>query len=63
MKNGKPKVKAVSGVKCQCDCDWAYIGYAAKIRKLGMNKPVAKYKVTSTKTVIKDKLPLGRGAT
>ena len=59
--HGTKKVKAVSGVNGQCDCDWAYVGYAAKIRKLGMNKPVSKYKVTGTKTVTKDKLPSAEG--
>ena len=55
------KIGAVSGVKGQCDCNWAYVGYAAKIKKLGMNKPVVKYKVAGTKTVTKDKLPEAQG--
>lgn len=50
------KVGAVPGVKGQCDCDWAYIGYAAKIKSLGMNRPAVNYKVTGTKTVAGDKL-------
>ena len=55
------RIRAVTGVKGQCDCNWAYIGYAAKIKKLGMNKPVVSYKVTGTKTVTKDKLPEAQG--
>ncbi len=47
------KIKAVQGVSGQCDCNWAYIGYAAKIRKLGMNKPAEKFTVTGKKTVDK----------
>ena len=31
---------SVDGVKGQCDCDWSYVGYAAKIKKLGMNQPL-----------------------
>jgi len=49
-------VGAVDGVPGQCDVNWAYVGYAAKIRKLGKNKPVIKYKVTGTKTVTKQAL-------
>ncbi len=50
------KVGTVAGVSGQCDCNWAYIGYAAKIRELGMNKPIVKYKVTGTGTFTEDKL-------
>jgi len=42
---------AVSGIKGQCDCNWSYIGYAAKIEKLGLNKPVKKVTVTATAKV------------
>ncbi len=45
------KVGSVQGVPGQCDCNWAYTGFAAKIRKLGMNKPPEKFRVTGTKTV------------
>lgn len=45
------KVGSVSGVPGQCDCDWSYIGYAAKIKKLNMNIPIKKFKITATKTV------------
>ena len=45
------KVGSVDGVTGQCDCNWAYVGYAAKIKKLGMNKPIIKYKVVGEKTV------------
>lgn len=44
----------VAGVKGQCDCNWAYVGYAAKIQKLGLNKPVRDVTVTAT-AVIKEK--------
>lgn len=54
-------VGAVAGVRGQCDCNWAYIGYAAKIKKLGLNKPVVRYKVTGTKTVNKNKLNEAKG--
>lgn len=50
------KIKAVSGVSGQCDCNWAYVGYAAKIRKNKVNKPLIQYYVTGTKTVTADKL-------
>ncbi|MDE7195370.1 MAG: hypothetical protein K2O14_15580 [Oscillospiraceae bacterium] len=50
------KVGAVAGVSGQCDCNWAYEGYAAKIRGLGMNKPIVRYRVTGTKTLTEDKL-------
>lgn len=30
----------VPGVPVPCDVNWSYVGYAAKIKKLGMNKPV-----------------------
>lgn len=44
---------AVAGVKGQCDCNWSYVGYAAKIKKLGLNKPRTYYKLTCEKTVEK----------
>lgn len=50
------KVGAVEGVKGQCDCNWAYTGYAAKILKLGLNKPIVRYGVTGTKTVDQNNL-------
>lgn len=31
-------IKAVDGVAGQCDCNWSYVAYASKIKKLGMNK-------------------------
>lgn len=46
------KIKAIPGIKGECDCNWAYVGLAAKIKKLGMNKfPVPKttYTVTAVK--------------
>lgn len=55
------EVGAVAGVKGQCDCDWAYVGYAAKIKELGLNKPAARYRVTGTKTVDKDGLNEAKG--
>lgn len=45
------KVGSVDGVTGPCDVNWAYVGYAAKIKKLGMNKPKIKYKVVGEKTV------------
>ena len=45
------KVGTVEGANGPCDVNWAYVGYAAKIRKLGKNKPVTRYKVTGAKTV------------
>lgn len=50
------KVGAVSGVKGACDCNWSYVGYAAKIKQLGLNKPRTRYVVTATKTVYKEQL-------
>ncbi len=55
------KIKAVQGVSGQCDCNWAYVGYAAKIRKLGMNKPIEKFLVTGKKTVEKSELNKAAG--
>ena len=46
----------VAGVKGQCDCNWSYVGYAAKIKKLGLNKPKTYYKVSAEKTVEKAEL-------
>ena len=34
------KQGSVAGVTGPCDCDWAYVGYAAKIKKLKMNQPL-----------------------
>ena len=45
------KVGAVPGVPGQCDVDWAYIGYAKKIKELGKNHFIKQVKVTATKTV------------
>ncbi len=48
----------VDGVKGQCDCNWSYVGYAAKIKRLGLNKPKTYYKLTCEKTV--EKLELAK---
>lgn len=48
-------VGTVEGVKCAIDVNWCYVGYAAKIKKLGKNKPI-EYTITATKTVDKDDL-------
>lgn len=32
------KVGKVDGITGECDCNWSYVGFAAKIKKLGMNK-------------------------
>lgn len=45
-------VYTVPGVTGQCDCNWAYVGLAARIKKLGMNKFPVKYKITATKNDI-----------
>ena len=47
------KIGFVPGVKGQCDCDIAYEGIAAKIRKAGKNKfkSAQKVKITAAKTV------------
>ena len=46
------KVGAVPGITGQCDCNWAYKGFAAQIRKQSKNKlPENKYRITGTKTV------------
>ena len=45
------KINKVPGINSQCDCNWAYVGLAARIQKLGMNKfPETKYKITASKT-------------
>ena len=31
-------VNSVPGINGQCDVNWSYVGYASKIKKLGMNK-------------------------
>ena len=49
-------VGTVDGSGGAIDVDISYVGYAAKIRKLGMNKPVRRFNVTGTKTVTADKL-------
>lgn len=47
-------VGKVPGVIGQCDCNWAYIGFAAKIRKESKNNlPEQKCIVTATKIVMK----------
>lgn len=52
----------VSGVSGQLDMNWAYVGYAAKIKKLGKNKPVQKYIITAEKTVTAAQLAQTEGA-
>ena len=47
---------SVDGIKGQCDCSWSYVGYAAKIKRLGLNKPKTYYKLTCEKTVEKSEL-------
>lgn len=42
---------AVSGIKGQCDCNWSYVGYAAKIKKLGLNQPIKEVTITATAKV------------
>ncbi|MGN0686662.1 MAG: GH25 family lysozyme [Oscillospiraceae bacterium] len=54
-------IGTVDGAGGPIDVDVAYVGYAAKIRKLGMNKPVEKYRVTGTKTVQKSALAQAQG--
>ena len=44
-------VGSVPGVTGQCDCNWAYSGLAAAIKKAGKNHFIKKIKVTATKTV------------
>ena len=47
------KIKKVPGINGECDCNWAYVGLAAKIKKLGMNKfPTVNYKITATKPAV-----------
>ena len=35
--NDYNKVGNVPGVSGECDCNWSYVGYAAKIKRLGIN--------------------------
>ena len=35
--NDYNKVGKVPGVSGECDCNWSYVGYAAKIKRLGLN--------------------------
>lgn len=45
------KVGAIAGIKGQCDCNWSYVGFASKIKKLGMNKfKSSKYNLEVTAT-------------
>lgn len=45
-------VGRVAGVPGECDCNWSYIGYAAKIQRLGLNgKKPARYRITAVKDV------------
>ena len=44
-------VGSIPGVTGQCDCNWAYSGLAAAIKKAGKNHFIKKIKVTATKTV------------
>lgn len=41
----------VGGVSGPCDVNECYVGYAKKIRELGMNKLITRYNVYGTKTV------------
>ena len=45
-------VSAVPGIAGQCDCNWAYKGFAAQIRKNGKN--ILPKKVTVTASVVVD---------
>lgn len=50
--NDYNKVGSVSGVPGECDCNWSYVGYAAKIERLGLNgKKPKKYRITAVKEV------------
>ncbi len=52
VRNGHAtKVGEVSGANGPIDVNWAYVGYAARIKKLKKNKPMTKYRVTGTRTV------------
>lgn len=44
-------VGSVPGVAGQCDCNWAYSGLAAAIKKSGKNHFIKQVKLTATKTV------------
>lgn len=50
--NDYNKVGRVAGVPGECDCNWSYVGYAAKIERLGLNgKKPKKYRITAVKEV------------
>lgn len=50
--NDYNKVGRVSGVPGECDCNWSYVGYAAKIERLGLNgKKPPRYRITAVKEV------------
>ena len=60
-KGNATAVGTVEGANGPCDVDWCYVGYAAKIRKLGKNKPVERYTVTGSKTVTAGQLAQTEG--
>lgn len=50
--NDYNKVGSVSGVPGECDCNWSYVGYAAKIERLGLNgKKPKRYRITAVKEI------------
>lgn len=55
------RVGKVDGVNGPIDVNWAYVGYAARIKKLQKNRPVTRYKVTGTKTVDRSSLAAAQG--
>lgn len=49
------KQGSVAGVIGECDINWSYVGYASKIKKLGMNKTNRKiFKIEASKIVEDD---------
>lgn len=57
-------IGSVQGVPGQCDCNWAYVGLAAQIKKLGKNKfkKTAAKKTTYTLTAKAENQPAAKRA-
>lgn len=55
------RVGKVDGANGSIDVNWAFVGYAALIKKLQKNRPVRRYRVTGTKTVDSASLAAAQG--